>query len=107
AALLLASIAALVTTVPPRDAILNYTLRGPHICLWASFGILLGGIIVASADIYVLASCTMDLVEKRMMSTRVRVWCVLILLAYPFFSVGGGVIVCVMGRYSNLNALTS
>ncbi|KAJ7220829.1 hypothetical protein GGX14DRAFT_676168 [Mycena pura] len=94
--LLLASISALVTTVPPRDEILNYTLRGPYLCMWASFGILLGGVIVASADVYGLATCTPQLAIK-MMGTRMRIWCVLIMLAYPFFSVGVGVSVCVLG----------
>ncbi|KAJ7220845.1 hypothetical protein GGX14DRAFT_676208 [Mycena pura] len=94
--LLLASISALVTTVPPRDEILNYTLRGPYLCMWASFGILLGGVIVASADVYGLATCTPQLAIK-MMGTRMRIWSVLIMLAYPFFSVGVGVSVCVLG----------
>lgn len=58
ASLLLASTAALVTTEPPETAILNYTIRGPYLCLWFSFGILLGGVIVASADVYVLATCS-------------------------------------------------
>lgn len=56
ASLFLASIAALITTVPPAAGVLDYTKRGPYICLWASFGILLGGIVVASADVYALAT---------------------------------------------------
>ena len=57
ASLLLASNAALVTTEPPEAGILNYTIRGPYLCLWTSFGILLGGTIVAAANVYVLATC--------------------------------------------------
>ena len=56
AGLLLASNAALVTTAPPEQGILDYTIRAPYLCLWASFGILLGGIIVGAADVYVLAT---------------------------------------------------
>ncbi|KAH6909481.1 hypothetical protein BKA70DRAFT_1221726 [Coprinopsis sp. MPI-PUGE-AT-0042] len=97
ASLLLTSAAALVTTDPPKGSIMNYTARGPYLCLWAAFGILIGGIIVASADVYVLATCYPKWVYEVLMATRGRIWCVLILLAYPFFAVGVGVIVCVMG----------
>ncbi|KAJ6455044.1 hypothetical protein C8R45DRAFT_752794, partial [Mycena sanguinolenta] len=97
ATFLLSSIVSLVTTLPPKDAMLNYTLRGPYLCLWASISILLGSIIVASTDVYVLAMCTPELLEQRMMSTRVRVWLVLILLAYPFFAVAVGVSCCILG----------
>ncbi|KAH9940217.1 uncharacterized protein BXZ73DRAFT_31024, partial [Epithele typhae] len=95
AGLLLTSAAALVTTPPPSPAILDYTARGPCIALWASFGILLGGIIVASADLYVLATCDARFMADVLMATRARVVCSLTLLAYPFFSIGGGALLSV------------
>ena len=38
------------------------------------------------------------------MATRARVWCVLILLAYPFFSIGMGVTIAVFGTSLTLYA---
>lgn len=54
ASLLLATSAVFLTTPPPRESIINYTLRGPYTCVLVSFGLLLGGIIVASVCILVL-----------------------------------------------------
>jgi hypothetical protein len=61
ASLLLSSIVALMTTDPPPSSgpILNYTARGPYICILASFGILLGGIIVGGTAVVVLWSNTL------------------------------------------------
>ena len=38
------------------------------------------------------------------MATRTRVWCVLILFAYPFFSIGMGVTIAVFGTSPTLCA---
>ena len=60
AALFLASCATLVTTVPPRPDIVDYTMRGPHILLWASFNVLCTSIIVAGGDVYLIYACGPD-----------------------------------------------
>ena len=41
--------------------------------------------------------CGADGCAQVLMATRVRIWCVLVLLAYPFFSVGAGVAVAIFG----------
>ncbi|KAH6909482.1 hypothetical protein BKA70DRAFT_1425886 [Coprinopsis sp. MPI-PUGE-AT-0042] len=97
ASLLLASAAALVTTDPPKDSIMNYTARGPYLCLWAAFGVLIGSIIVASADVCLIAACSPKWLFEVLMATRTRIWCVFILLAYPFVAVGAGVGIGVLG----------
>ena len=75
ASLLLASNAALVTTDPPEAGILNYTIRGPYVCLWTSFGILLGGIIIAATDVYALATCYPEwVVQVRPRATEYYAW---------------------------------
>ena len=48
AGLLLATAAVFITTPPPDACLLNYTSRGPYLCICGSFGILVGGIIVTS-----------------------------------------------------------
>jgi hypothetical protein len=53
ASLLLATSSVFITTAPPRASMVNYTLRGPYICMLASFGLLIGGIIVASVCVLV------------------------------------------------------
>ena len=55
--LLLSSIVALVTTEPPSGALMDYTTRWAYMCLWAAFGVLLGGVIVAAVDVYIMATC--------------------------------------------------
>ncbi|KZV92756.1 hypothetical protein EXIGLDRAFT_768676 [Exidia glandulosa HHB12029] len=61
ASLLLASNAALLTTEPPLSGqIVNYTAHGPYICLWVSFGLLLGAVIVGSGIISLMATCTRE-----------------------------------------------
>ena len=62
AALFLASCATLVTTVPPRPDIVDYTMRGPHILLWVSFNVLCTSIIVAGGDVYLIYACGPDTV---------------------------------------------
>ncbi|EJD40579.1 hypothetical protein AURDEDRAFT_38779, partial [Auricularia subglabra TFB-10046 SS5] len=97
AGLLLASVSALVTTAVPRGNILDYTLRGPYICLWASFGILLGAIVVGSASIFVMSTCAHEWTKEVLMASRLRVICILITLAYPFLAVGASTIGCAFG----------
>ncbi|KAL1718969.1 hypothetical protein EV715DRAFT_290870 [Schizophyllum commune] len=88
AGLLLASAATFLTTEPPRDEILNYTRRGPYICLVASFGLLIGGIIVGGACVLVTSKVQAYWSEKVLYADRFHVYCTLIMLSYPFFSIG-------------------
>ena len=53
-----------MTTTPPRGDIIDYTTRGPYVCMWASFGMLLGGVVVASATVYVLATSDQEWVNS-------------------------------------------
>ena len=62
AALFLASCTTLVTTVPPRPDIVDYTTRGPHILLWVSFNLLCTSIIFAGGDVYLIYACGPDTV---------------------------------------------
>jgi hypothetical protein len=48
--LLLATSSVFITTLPPIPGLVNYTLRGPYICIVSAFGLLIGGIISAAAD---------------------------------------------------------
>jgi hypothetical protein len=64
ASLLLATSAAFVTTDPPRASIVNYTMRGPYICLLGAFGLLIGGIVVASVAVLVISKIDTRWAEK-------------------------------------------
>ena len=117
ASLLLSCVVALITTTPPEEALIDYSQRGPYICLWIALGILLGGVVVGSADIYVLSTCCQGWCQRvcfsqssrnhhsqgsahgtqTMMATRARLMSTLIFLAYPFIAIGCATLVCVFG----------
>ncbi|KAJ6479455.1 hypothetical protein C8R47DRAFT_606856 [Mycena vitilis] len=88
ASLLLGTSAVFITTPPPRASMINYTLRGPYICVLLSFGLLLGGIIVASVCVLVSGKARPYWNEQVLYATRFHVYSTLILLSYPFFSIG-------------------
>ncbi|KAI5822691.1 hypothetical protein K523DRAFT_345355 [Schizophyllum commune Tattone D] len=98
ARLLLASAATFLTTQPPRDEILNYTRRGPYICLVASFGLLIGGIIVGGACVLVTSKVQAYWSEKVLYADRFHVYCTLIMLSYPFFSIGIATLFLAFGK---------
>lgn len=50
--MLLATLAAWLTTVPPTPTIYDYNALAPYICLLASFGMILGSVIVGSTVLY-------------------------------------------------------
>ncbi|VDC01644.1 unnamed protein product [Peniophora sp. CBMAI 1063] len=97
ASLLLASTAALISTEPPRADIIDYNSRGPYLCLLCSFGIILGSIIVGCAVLFVLSTANAQWTRDTIMKTRVRIWIMLLLLAYPFLSIGVGTTVNFIG----------
>lgn len=61
---MLATTAVFITTVPPKPSVVHYTLRGPYICILGSFGLLIGGIIVASACVLVACKVRPFWLEK-------------------------------------------
>ncbi|KAF7325252.1 hypothetical protein MVEN_02640100 [Mycena venus] len=84
--LLLATSAAFITTVPPRPTTVDYTLRGPYICLLSAFGLLIGGIIVTAVSFLVLSKARPNWSERVLYSSRFHVYSTLIMLSYPIFS---------------------
>ncbi|KZV69947.1 hypothetical protein PENSPDRAFT_580113, partial [Peniophora sp. CONT] len=100
--LILTSTATLVTTSPPRADIIDYTTRAPYGCLFISFGIIIGGIVVGCAVLFVLSSVSAKWTRDTYAATRLRIWAMLMLLAYPFSSIAVGTICNVMGARSLL-----
>ncbi|KAF7366256.1 hypothetical protein MSAN_00881800 [Mycena sanguinolenta] len=90
--LLLATTAVLVTTNPPRVSIINYTLRGPYICLVAAAMILFEGIVVAGVCFLWATHLSSNFVENVLCARRINVYCTLIMVSYPFFCIGVGTI---------------
>ncbi|KZV62581.1 hypothetical protein PENSPDRAFT_617775 [Peniophora sp. CONT] len=97
ATLLLASTATFITTTPPKLGIIDYTRRGPYICLFASFGLLLGGIIVGCIVQFAFSSSTQRWVRDTLMKTRFRIWVLMLLLGYPFISIALAASVNILG----------
>ncbi|KAJ7924060.1 hypothetical protein B0H13DRAFT_2230097 [Mycena leptocephala] len=95
--LLLATSATFITTTPPRETIVNYTLRGPYICMLGSFGLLIGGIIVASFCVLVSTKARPYWSEQVLYADRFHVYCTLLMLSYPFVSIGGAALLLAFG----------
>ncbi|EJD40583.1 hypothetical protein AURDEDRAFT_170396 [Auricularia subglabra TFB-10046 SS5] len=95
--LLLASTATLITTQAPSSQIIDYSMRGPCICFWVSFSVLLGAGVVGSTGIFVMTTCTRDWTLNVLLGSRMRLVFILIILAYPFFAVGISTLVCAFG----------
>ncbi|KAJ7575237.1 hypothetical protein C8J56DRAFT_1007769 [Mycena floridula] len=95
--LLLATSAVFITTVPPRASMVNYTLRGPYICMLGSFRLLLGGIIVALVCVLVTNKARPYWLEQVLYATRFHMYCTLIMVSYPFFSIGAAALLLAFG----------
>ncbi|KAI5889539.1 uncharacterized protein SCHCODRAFT_02370160 [Schizophyllum commune H4-8] len=102
AGLLLASAATFLTTEPPRDEIVNYTRRGPYMCLVGSFGLLIGGIIAGEACVIVTKKAQAYWSEKVLYADRFHVYCTLIMLSYPFFSVSIATLLLAFGLLTSV-----
>ncbi|KAJ7019348.1 hypothetical protein C8F04DRAFT_1015368 [Mycena alexandri] len=100
--LLLATAATFITTTPPRQSIVNYTLRGPYICMLGSFGLLIGGIIVASFCVLVSTKAKPYWSEQVLYADRFHVYCTLLTLSYPFLSIGGAALLLAFGMQIRL-----
>ncbi|KAJ6597585.1 hypothetical protein DFH09DRAFT_904080 [Mycena vulgaris] len=97
--LLLATSAAFITTVPPRPTTVDYTLRGPYICILCAFGLLIGGIIVTAVSFLVLSKARPHWSERVLYSSRFHVYSTLIMLSYPIFSIGAATALLGSGMY--------
>ncbi|KAJ7917655.1 hypothetical protein B0H13DRAFT_1608154, partial [Mycena leptocephala] len=97
ASLLLATSSVFITTAPPRASMVNYTLRGPYICMLASFRLLIGGIIVASVCVLVSSKARPYWAEQVLYADRFHVYCTLIMLSYPFFAIRAGALFLAFG----------
>ncbi|KAG8985094.1 hypothetical protein FRB93_006103 [Tulasnella sp. JGI-2019a] len=98
--LLLATAAVFITTSPPEPSIINYTLRGPYICILGSFAMLIGGIIVTATCALVASKARPYWSEQVLYSNRFHVYCTLIMLSYPFFSIGLATLLLAFGVLS-------
>ncbi|KAJ7458049.1 hypothetical protein B0H11DRAFT_1737951 [Mycena galericulata] len=97
ASLLLATSSVFITTTPPRASMVNYTLRGPYICMLGSFGLLIGGIIVAAVCVLVSSKARPYWSEQVLYANRFHVYSTLIMLSYPFFSIGAAALLLAFG----------
>ncbi|KAJ6451585.1 hypothetical protein C8R45DRAFT_848304 [Mycena sanguinolenta] len=97
ASLLLATAAVFITTTPPRPSMVNYTLRGPYICMLGSFGLLIGGIIVAAVCVLISSKVRPYWSEQVLYANRFHVYSTLIMLSYPFFAIGTAAILLAFG----------
>ncbi|KAJ7162794.1 hypothetical protein C8R43DRAFT_880379 [Mycena crocata] len=88
ASLLWATSAAFITTTPPKESTMSYTLRGPYMCLIGSFGLLLGGIVVATVCALVAGMARPYWAEQVLYTNRLHVYCTIIMLSCPFFFIG-------------------
>ncbi|KAJ3553420.1 hypothetical protein NM688_g3623 [Phlebia brevispora] len=88
AGLLLASEAAFVSTNSPLSSVINYNLRGAYILLLVSFGVTLGGLVVGAAVGYICTCADQGWLENTLIQSRLRIFCALVILGYPFLSIG-------------------
>jgi len=88
AGLLLSSVTAFCTTVPPDGAILPYTMTAPYCVLLVSVALALGALIVGSSAVFVIHKAKVEWFNETMMSSRTRIWGTMLLLSFPFLSVG-------------------
>ncbi|KAJ6556315.1 hypothetical protein B0H19DRAFT_947494, partial [Mycena capillaripes] len=98
-----ATSAAFITTVPPKPATVDYTLRGPYICMLSAFGLLTGGIVVIAVSFLVLTKARPNWSERVLYSSRFHVYSTLIILSYPIFSIGAGTVLLGSGTRTLLH----
>ncbi|KAJ6578310.1 hypothetical protein B0H19DRAFT_931632 [Mycena capillaripes] len=81
ASLLLATSAVFITTTPPRASMVNF----------------IGGIIVASVCVLVSSKARPYWAEQVLYANRFHVYSTLIMLSYPFFSIGAAAVLLAFG----------
>jgi hypothetical protein len=115
--LLVGATAAFMTTPPPLTNLLNYNIRGVYALTLLAYALLLGGLVVGSSITFVLSKCTSKWFVRVCISNDSYVFAILIikyrqthlgskpralgtvmLLAYPFISVGGGTVAILLGK---------
>ncbi|CAL1699333.1 unnamed protein product [Somion occarium] len=97
AGLLLTSTSAFATTLPPVTPLFDYTQTFPYICSLASFGSVLGSLIVGSSILFMMAKCSQQWFRDTLMGSHSSICLTLILLAYPFFSIAAAACVMLIG----------
>ncbi|KAF9261758.1 hypothetical protein L218DRAFT_1001539 [Marasmius fiardii PR-910] len=97
AGLLLASTAAFITTEPPKLDIVNYNLRGTYLCACASFTLILGGVVVCSGQMLIAGTIRPYWAKEVLFANRFHVYWTIIMCSYPFFSVGIGTALFIIG----------
>ncbi|KIK69333.1 hypothetical protein GYMLUDRAFT_644792 [Collybiopsis luxurians FD-317 M1] len=88
AGLLLTTCATFLTTLPPKPDMINYTLRGPYMCVGGSFALLIGAIIVGSTAYLVAGTVKSHWAKEVLYCDHLHIYCTLLLLSYPFISIG-------------------
>ncbi|KAJ7113206.1 hypothetical protein C8R44DRAFT_797350 [Mycena epipterygia] len=99
ASLLLGTSAVFITTPPPIPTTVNYTLRGPYICMLSAFGLLIGGLIVAAVVYLLLSRSKPHWLEHVLYVSRFQVYCTLIIFSYPFFAIGTATVLLALGMH--------
>ncbi|KJA16315.1 hypothetical protein HYPSUDRAFT_112377, partial [Hypholoma sublateritium FD-334 SS-4] len=97
AGLLLATSAVFLTTEPPDTFKLDYTHRGPYLCIYIAFGLLIGAIIVTSVWILVTEKITATRTENVLYGDTLHLYCTLILIAYPSVTISISMLLLAFG----------
>ncbi|KAH7105925.1 hypothetical protein BKA62DRAFT_688386 [Auriculariales sp. MPI-PUGE-AT-0066] len=86
AGLFLGSVSTLLTAEPPMPEMFKFTIRSSYLLTGCCFGILLGGILCGFGVMHIMSTCTRQWVVECLCANRGRIWCMLILVSYPFIS---------------------
>ncbi|KAI0032638.1 hypothetical protein K488DRAFT_85680 [Vararia minispora EC-137] len=92
AGLLVSTTAAFITTTPPVPSMFDYTVEGIYGCLLCSFAIILGGLAVGTIILFIMTKCDQDWFRQMHLSSRSRIICLTVILAYPFISIMAGIV---------------
>ncbi|KAF8804922.1 hypothetical protein BYT27DRAFT_7105890 [Phlegmacium glaucopus] len=96
AGLLLSTMAVLLSTAPPVERFFNWMKPVPYLCILGAFPPTLGAIIVGATMGLAVTAAEPNYVQK-ICKSRLRVVCVLIVIAYPFFVMGCVTLVLAVG----------
>lgn len=98
AGLLISAMAAFCTTDPPADArLLPYTNTASYCAIFLSVNLALGGLVVGSTTAFVIHKASAKWFHEAMMGSQPRICATMVLLSYPFLSVGASTCVAATG----------